>query len=98
MKGLKVFSWYGAIFPFLFLITFTGEKAFLNPSGNRHTSPQVNLTALSSAIKAHIVELEGSPNSFRTVFHFPGATKVRVIVKIKIYMTSPNLRISKKLK
>lgn len=53
-----------------------GEKAFLNPSGNRHTSSQVNLTALSSAIKAHIVELEGSPNSFRTVFHFPGATKM----------------------
>lgn len=54
-----------------------GEKSFLNPSGNHRTSSQVNSNTLSSAIKAHIFELEGSPSSFKTVFHFPGATKMR---------------------
>lgn len=58
-----------------------GEKSFLNPSGNHRTSSQVNSNTLSSAIKAHIFELEGSPRSFKTVFHFPGATKMRELCR-----------------
>ncbi|XP_022790636.1 sphingomyelin phosphodiesterase 4-like [Stylophora pistillata] len=41
-----------------------GEKSFLNPSGNHRTSSQVNSNTLSSAIKAHIFELEGSPRDY----------------------------------
>ncbi|KAJ7372162.1 sphingomyelin phosphodiesterase 4, neutral membrane (neutral sphingomyelinase-3) [Desmophyllum pertusum] len=56
-----------------------GENAYLVPSGNRwNAAAQTSLTASSSAIKAHIVELEGSSYSFKSVFHLPGATKVNI--------------------
>lgn len=53
-----------------------GENAFLAPSGNRWSATQTSLTASSSAIKAHITELEGPSYSFKSVFQQPGATKM----------------------
>lgn len=52
------------------------ENAFLTPSGNHWSATQNSLTASSSAIKAHITELEGPSYSFRSVLHQPGATKM----------------------
>ncbi|XP_078362713.1 sphingomyelin phosphodiesterase 4-like isoform X2 [Oculina patagonica] len=53
-----------------------GENAYLAPSGNRWSAGQSSLTASSSAIKAHITELEGSSYTFKSVFHQPGASKM----------------------
>lgn len=55
----------------------SGENAYLAPSGNRRNTPQSSLMPTpSSAIKAHIMDLEGPSYSLKSLFHLPGATKV----------------------
>ena len=69
--------------PMGFLVFFlscafvSGENAYLTTSGNHRNTPQSSLTTPSTAIKAHIMELEGSSYSLRSLFHLPGAIKVR---------------------
>jgi len=53
-----------------------GENAYLTTSGNHRNTPQSSLATPSSAIKAHIMELEGSSYSLRSLFHLPGAIKM----------------------
>ena len=59
------------------MFLFLGENAYLTPSGNRPYTPQTSLVTPSSAIKAHIMDLEGPSYSLKSLFHLPGATKVR---------------------
>ena len=54
-----------------------GEKAYLMPSGSHRNTPLTSLGTPSSIIKSHIMDLEGPSYSFRSLFHLPGATKVR---------------------
>ena len=47
------------------------------PSGSSRNTPLTSLGTPSSIIKSHIMDLEGPSYSFRSLFHLPGATKVR---------------------
>ena len=59
-----------------------GEKAYLMPSGSHRNTPLTSLGTPSSIIKSHIMDLEGPSYSFRSLFHLPGATKVRFSVML----------------
>lgn len=86
-----------SFFDGILFVNLPGENAFLAPSGNHWSATQTNLTASSSAIKAHIIELEGPSYSFKSVFQQPGAIKVRFKV-IKTLLPYFSFSLDNKLK